>query len=173
MRSTPAIFSYAPASPNGRPSRTAERCVIWNDVTAIGSVPPAGASAPRLHERQLAAPEESPRVRGQAQVERDDVGGAEDLVLGRGPGPERGDRGGVPARAVGENLHAERLGQRDDAGADLAGAEDTQRLAEELGEQIAGPSAASHLAVDVRDTARGREHQRQGVLCHREGVDTP
>src|SRR5882672_9498810 len=30
MRSTPMIFSYAPAAPNGRPSSTTERRVIWS-----------------------------------------------------------------------------------------------------------------------------------------------
>src|SRR2546428_1153063 len=48
MRSTPMIFSYAPAAPNGRPSSTTERRVIWSEVTAIGSIPSSRASALRL-----------------------------------------------------------------------------------------------------------------------------
>src|SRR5438132_11364690 len=54
-RSTPTIFSYAPVAPNGRPSRTAERRVISNDLTAMITWPSSGASAPCSYRGDLVA----------------------------------------------------------------------------------------------------------------------
>src|SRR2546428_457689 len=266
MRSTPMIFSYAPAAPNGRPSSTTERRVIWSEVTAIGSIPSSRPSAlrldrsdhdvrrradeivldvldgpqqaiaddfgrlpgvvrrehharerdegiarlerfvvedveagardlalperveqrvaldqgtaagvdedrGRLHQRKLATPEKAARLGRQAQVECDEVGLAADLVLGSGAGAQRADGGNVAAGAIGQDVHPEGLGERDDAGADLASAEDAECLAEQLGQKIAGPGASPHLTVDARDAPGRRQHERQRVLGHGESID--
>src|SRR3989454_166280 len=176
MRSTPMIFSYAPAAPNGRPSSTTERCVIWSEVTAIGSIPSSRASALRLdrsdHDvRGIAGEVVLDVLDGPQQAVADEVGLAADLRLGRGAGAQRPDGGGVAAGAIGQDVHPDGLGERDDAGADLAGAEDAEGLAEQLGQKIAGPGAAPHLTVDARDPPGGRQHERQRVLGHGEGID--
>src|SRR5439155_11114865 len=105
-----------------------------------------------LHERQLPPPEEAARLRGEAQVERDEVGRAQQPVLGAGrPAP----------RAPRADVHAEGAAELGHARADLARAEDRERLAEELAEHLARPDAAPPFAVDPRDLARGGEHERQ------------
>jgi hypothetical protein len=67
---------------------------------------------------------------------------------------------GVWPALWGQHLHAEALRMLRDARADGAGAEYRERLAVELREHVARPSAVPHLAVDSRDPARHGEHQR-------------
>src|SRR5437867_636615 len=170
MWSMPMIFSYAPAAPNGRPSSTTDRRVIWSEVTAIGAIPPSRASALRLDRsdddvRRLAGEIVLDVLDGPQQAIADDFGRLPGVVRREHHARERA------AGAIGQDVHPEGLGERDDAGADLAGAEDAECLAEQLGQKIAGPGAVPHLTVDARDPPGRRQHERQRVLGHGERID--
>ena len=102
-----------------------------------------------LHEAELATRQEAARLRREPQVQARRSRPARRISsLGRA-GRRAADARLVAARAPGQHLHAERLGQRDHARADGAGAEHAERLAQALHQHLARPRAAAHLAVDL------------------------
>jgi hypothetical protein len=124
-----------------------------------------------LHEGQLAAADEATRLVGETDMEAHHVGLAQDVVLAGGLGAGGADASLVAARAPREHVHADGAAEHGDAAADGAHPEHPERLAEELGEHLARPLPTPHLAVDGGDLAPDREHEGEGVLGHREGVD--
>ena len=144
--------------------------VLVDDQRAAGDVddPHAGLG---LGERL--GVDEALGLRGLRQVQREEVGGGEDVVGRRGLlGAELPEALGGDERVVGDDAHAERLGADRDELADAAEAEDAEGLALDLGaaELAALPLAAGERGVRLRDVAGQREHQRDGVLGGRDRV---
>ena len=73
---------------------------------------------------------------------------------------------GRQERIVGDHLHAQPEGAVGDDRADIAAADDAERLAGDLDahEAVLLPLAGLRRGVGLRDLARERQHQRDGVL---------
>src|SRR6185503_17517433 len=86
-----------------------------------------------LHAPEVLAPDQSARALAQHHVDGDDVGGRKQLLLA-GVADARGLASfGGEVRTPGDRLHAERLCQTGDLGSQPAKADDTERLALDLG----------------------------------------
>ena len=71
----------------------------------------------------------------------------------------------------GEHLHADALRDASGLPADRSKPHDAEGLPVQLGHETPRPGPLTRLDVDPRDLARDREHQRQGMLGHRDGRD--
>src|SRR5437867_3295968 len=147
MWSMPMIFSYAPAAPNGRPSSTADRRVIWSEITAIGAIPPSRASALRLDRsdddvRRLAGEIVLDVLDGPQQAIADDFGRLPGVVRREHHARERDEGIARFERFVVEDVEA---GARDLA----------------LPERVEQRVALDQRAAAGVDEDRGRLHQRE------------
>jgi len=95
----------------------------------------------------------------------------EDLLLGGGSGPGRANTRGIAGGRPAQHLHADGLAQGGHARPDRPHPEDTQGLAEHLREELARPFVLPHLGIEDGDLSSHREHEGQGMLSHREGID--
>src|SRR5207245_2037800 len=96
---------------------------------------------------------------------------AADVFSGRGASAEGGNGCGVATSAVGQDIHSQGLAEYDHPRTDLPGAEYAERLAKELGQEIARPTSAAHFPVDPRNAPGRGQHERQRVLGDGESVD--
>ena len=119
----------------------------------------------RLHPGQRGGVDQMPRLVGQRQVQRDDVGGREQLV----------ERQAAAARGV-DDVHSVRQSQSldrlpDPAVTDEAEGEPGEPSAEHQVRRPDPALAAADQAVALGDAAEQREHQRDGELGRRLGQD--
>ena len=155
------------AAPARRPERSAlaERGDV--DDAAPAEVQQVG---PGLHRDELALADEAAREGRLRDVQGDEVGLRQQVRQGR--------RGPVVAHrqlrrdVVEEHLHAERLGEDADLGADVAVADDAERLAADLvaGGRLLAPAALVHLARAVREAAGERDDLGDHQLGDAAGV---
>jgi hypothetical protein len=109
---------------------------------------------------------------GEADVQREVVGLAEDLVDGdEGDVVLAGDDGRDEG-VVADEVHAEGLGAAGDFEADAAEADDAEGLAAELGalQGFLVPLAGVHGGVGARDGAAHRDHEAEGEFGDGDGV---
>ena len=116
--------------------------------------------------------DDAARLVGQRRVQRDEIGAAEDVVeldlldadLDR---PLRRQE-----RIEGDDLHLEAERPVGDDRADIAAADDAQRLVEELDahEAVLLPLAGMGRGIGLGDLAGQRHHQRDRVLGRGDGV---
>ena len=126
----------------------------------------------RLHQREFTRTHQIVRLFRVGAVDRHIVGLPQQIVqlldLLR---TLRRDLRGTKIRVVGQHAHAEQtLAQLRQPAADIADANDTDRLVQQLraDERIAGNiRRATHPAVDLDDPLRQRQQHRQRVLGHR------
>ncbi|KAG1468963.1 hypothetical protein G6F57_012377 [Rhizopus arrhizus] len=120
--------------------------------------------------RQLGAADHPLRGRGFRHVQGDDVGAGEQIVqAGRGPGIAQRQLG---FHVVEDHLHAQRFGQYADLGADVAVADDAQRLTAYF-VAAAGrlrPAAAMAFGVLLRDATGQHDRLGDHQLGHAAGV---
>ena len=135
----------------------------------------------RLHARQRVELDDAARLLGQAQVQRQHVGGLEQRVAALGRVVAFGDRAGAARLAApDDDAHAERLAVAGDELADLAEAPDAERPAlerdadAEVGRHARRlqarllPRAVLERADVVRQAAHRRHDQRPGELGRRD-----
>src|SRR5581483_2131754 len=142
--------------------RAHERVVV--DELAAGGVDDAQA---RLRGGHLALADHVPRLRGERGVQRQEVRALDDGGDAIGElDAEHGGALGRDERVVGDDAHVEPFAAARDLRANLAEADDAQRLAAQLDADEAGavPLAGPERGIGVRDVAREREHERDGVL---------
>ncbi len=142
--------------------RVLERLV--DQQLAAGAVDDADAV---LHLGERLGVEPAARLGRLGQVDGDEVGLAVDVGARLGLlGPELAEAFGGDERVVGEHAHAEALRAGGDELADAAEAEHAERLLVDLdaAELRALPLVRGEAGVGLRDVARQREHQRDGVL---------
>ena len=109
---------------------------------------------------------------GERRVQRDEIGAAQQIVElhllhADLHGPLRRQE-----RIEGDHLHLQPDGAVGDDRADVAAADDAERLGEQLDAQELGllPLAGLGGAIGFRDLARQRHHQRDGVLGGGDGI---
>ena len=142
--------------------RVLERLV--DEQLAAGAVDDADAV---LHLRERLGVEPAARLGRLGQVDGDEVGLAVDVGARLGlVDAELAEALGGHERVEREHAHAEALRAGGDELADAAEAEDPERLLVDLdaAELRALPLAGGEAGVRLRDVARQREHQRDGVL---------
>ena len=106
----------------------------------------------RLHGLDLGPPDEPARLRRQRGVDGDDVGSQQQLGQADQPRAVLGRLLLGEVRVVGDDAHLEAAGPPGDRLADLAEADDAQRLAAQL---AAGEAARSHSPVRTDASAAG------------------
>ncbi len=142
--------------------RVLERLV--DQQLAAGAVDDPHAVA---HLRERLGVQPAARLGRLRQVDGDEVGLAVDVAARLGLlDAELAEALGGDERVEGEHAHAEALGAGGDELADAAEAEDAERLLVDLdaAELRALPLAGGEAGVRLRDVARQRQHQRDGVL---------
>ncbi len=99
-------------------------------------------------------------------MQRDEIGAPDQLVELDLLDAERERALRRQERIVGDHLHVQTDGTIGDDRADIAAADDAQRLVGDLDahEAVLLPLAGLGRGVGLRDLARQREHQRDGVL---------
>jgi hypothetical protein len=112
------------------------------------------------------------RLRREHRVQRDEVGGLDQLFEGEKRDVHRFRHGRRDEGIVGDDLHAERTAAGRDLASDAAEADHPQPLALQLdaGERLAVPLAGLHRGVGGGDVAREGEHHREGQLRGRHHV---
>ena len=139
------------------------------DQAAAGAVDDAHAL---LHLRDRRRVDDVPGLLGQRRVQRDEIGALEQIVeldlldadvLGALRRQERIER---------DHLHAQAERAVGDDGADIAAADHAQRLGGDLDahEAVLLPLAGLGRGVGLRNFARQRQHQRDGVLGGRDRI---
>ena len=103
---------------------------------------------------------------GQRRVQRDEVGARQQLVELDLLDAELGGALLRQERVVGDDVHLEADAARGDDRADIAAADDAERLAGDLDahEAVLLPLAGMRRRVGLRDLPRQREHHRDGML---------
>ncbi len=119
-----------------------------------------------LHRRDRSGIDDVLGLVGQRRVQRDEVGALEqfrkidllDSKIARALGRQE--------RIVGDHLHAQAVAAVGHDRADIAAADDAERLGGDLDphEAVLLPFAGLRRSVGLRDLTRQREHQRDGVL---------
>ena len=131
----------------------------------------------RLEEGDLAGADEVAGGRVEGNVERDDVGGSQELS----EQPELDPEGVLrilaePGDVVVVHGHAERAGEPCGLLADGAEPDDAEGPAPELVHPrrlVAAPAAAPHVRMLEGQAPAHREHQQQRMLGHRDRVGAP
>jgi len=121
-----------------------------------------------LHARKLRGTDHIACRVVQSHMQRDDVGGREQIVEADGQRADRRGARGVVVARPGDHLHAEPACERCKLGRDPADADDTERLAAELDALHGLPLAAANGAILRRHGARDRKKQREAMLRDRE-----
>jgi len=121
----------------------------------------------RLHQRELARADQPGRSWRQDEVDRDDVGATEKIVLGREG--DAGGRAGLGCQilAPGEDLHAECPADGSDLASQPAEADHAERLAANASPDGPLPGAEADVAILLRDVAHEAEDQAPGELGRR------
>jgi hypothetical protein len=119
-----------------------------------------------LGEGQLVLADQAEGLGGLREVDRDQLGAAEQLVERHQLDAQLRGAGRRDVGVVGDQLDAERGEALRHQLPDLAEAHDAGDLAVDLdaGERAAGPRARAQRGVRGRDVAGGGQHQRDGVL---------
>ena len=146
--------------------RAGERRLV--DEAAAGAVDEASAL---LHERELPLADEVLRLIGEGHMERHEVRPAQHVVEGQQLDSEPRRRLGRDEGVEADDLHLERERPLDHHRADVARADDPERLARELvagREALLLPLAGLHRRRGRRDLPREREHHRDRQLGHRD-----
>ena len=120
-----------------------------------------------LHPTERLGADQPARLLGERRVERDDVGGPEQLVEvdEAGAGGARGRLG--RERVVRDDGHAEGAGPAGHLAADPSDPDEAECLGAKLsaGELRARPLAGADAAVGIDDPAEERERERERVFC--------
>jgi len=120
----------------------------------------------RLHARELFAADERPAPLRRGRMQRHDVGGLEKLFERDERNPHLARRLEREVGIVAEEARLERAGAGGHARSDLAEADDSERLAGELGAQELRllPLSGRERGGSFRDAAEEREQERERVL---------
>src|SRR5918999_5477361 len=133
------------------------------DETAAGGIDDEHAL---LGDGELVLADETQRVRGLRQMDRDHIGPAQQVLAVGELDAQLGGAGRGDVRVVGDQVDAERGEPLGDELADLAETDDADGLAVQLDarERTALPLALPQGRVGRRDVPRGGEQQRDRVL---------
>ena len=120
----------------------------------------------RAHRGEPAGVDETHGLRGKRNVQRHDVGVAQQFVQALERDVEGAGARGRDIRIVRDHVHAERFGAMRDVTPDAPKADDAERLPIQLvpDERLAIPEPGLHGRVRARDVAHGRQEQREGLL---------
>jgi len=143
--------------------------VGFDDELAAGAVDDADAF---LHGGEGGGVEDAGGLRGEADVEGEEVGHREELFDGdEADGVFAGDGGGDEG-VVAEELHAEVAGAAGDFEADAAKAEDAEFFSAELGalEGFFLPLAGVHGGVGAGELTGEGDHEAEGELGDGDGI---
>ena len=152
------------AAPATLPERSAASSASSSSELAAGGVDDPHAVAHRVERGGV---DRAARLRGQRQVQREEVGGRVDLLRRLDAlGAELAEALGRDVRVVGDDAHPEPERAARDLLADPAEAEHAERLAGELDAAVraALPAALLERGVRLRDVARERDEEADRVL---------
>ena len=141
--------------------RLAQRRLI--DQFAAGAVDQPHAF---FHQRQRFGIDDVAGLVGQRRVQRDEIGAAPQFVELDFFDAEMDGALGGQIRIVGDHFHLQADGAVGDDRADIAAADDAERLGENLDAQkfVLFPFAGARRGVGFGNLARQRQHQGDGVL---------
>jgi hypothetical protein len=126
----------------------------------------------RLHESQPLGVDQVVSLVGERNVERDDIGGAQERFETEQPHVQLGGALGEQIGIVSDDVHAERPGQLGDVATDPTETDNAHRFAAQLGalEPLAIPLPASHRGGRIGNSPHQAEQQSQGVLAGADGI---
>ena len=119
----------------------------------------------RLHQRELGRADDADRALPQRQVDGDDVGAAEEIMLSDPLDAELRRPFRRQVLAPGDDVHGERLGDGGHLGADVPEADEAKGLVRKRAAKGVVPAPGAKGRVLLRDVAKQRQDQAPGQLA--------